>query len=571
MKRIWQYIKPHTFMMVLGLSIKFIGTIMDLFLPYILAYIIDDVIPSENLKAVYFYGFIMLICAAIGLTGNVVANRMAASVAKNVTRGVRHDLFSKISYLSSKSIDNFTIPSLESRLTSDTYHLHHMIGMMQRMGVRAPILLIGGLIIAFSLEPVLALILLIILPFMGFSVFSISKKGVPLYSSLQEAVDTLVRVVREHVGGIRVIKALSKVDYEKERFDKANLGVVKNEKKAGLTMALTNPIMNIYLNTGLILVILVGAVRVNSGASEVGKIIAFLSYFTIILNAMMSITRIFVMYSKGSASAGRIAEVLDTKDTLPIIKKDKIKTDYHIIFDNVSFSYNKKKDNVKNISFALKHGQTLGIIGATGSGKSTIINLLMRLYDIDKGEILIDGEPLCSIEHDRLHKMFGSVFQNDVLFAMSLKDNIDFGRNLSEDKIITAAKRAQAYEFIDALEDKFDHQLAIRGSNLSGGQKQRVLLARAFAGESDILILDDSSSALDYKTDSSLRREIRDNFKDTTTIIIAQRVSSIKHSDLILVLDDGKIIGSGTHQELLSSCPLYKKIAETQMGGESFE
>ncbi len=571
MKRIWQYLKPHILMMILGLVIKFIGTIMDLFLPYILAFIIDDLIPRGELKAVYFYGLLMLICSAVALIGNIVANRMAASVARNVTEKVRLDLFSKISYLSSKSIDSFTIPSLESRLTSDTYHLHHMLGMMQRMGIRAPILLIGGLFIAFSLEPILALILLIILPFMGWSVWSISKKGVPLYSSLQKAVDTLVRVVREHVGGIRVIKALSKVNYEKERFEDANMGVVKNEKKAGLTMALTNPIMNIYLNTGLTLVILIGAVRVNMGVSEVGKIIAFLSYFTIILNAMMTITRIFVMYSKGSASAIRIAAVLDTKDELLIIPSEKIETDSHIIFDNVSFSYNKKKDNLKNINFELKRGQTLGIIGATGSGKSTIINLLMRLYDIDNGGIYINGENVKSIEHDRLHKMFGAVFQNDVLFAQSIKDNIDFGRNLPFEKIVTAAKRAQAFDFIDTLEDKFDHMLSIRGSNLSGGQKQRILLSRAFANENDILILDDSSSALDYKTDAALRGEIKDNFVKTTTIIIAQRVSSIKHSDLILVLEDGEIIGKGNHNELLETCPLYKKIADTQMGGELIE
>ncbi len=571
MKRIWQYLKPHILMMILGLVIKFIGTIMDLFLPYILAFIIDDLIPRGELKAVYFYGLLMLICSAVALIGNIVANRMAASVARNVTEKVRLDLFSKISYLSSKSIDSFTIPSLESRLTSDTYHLHHMLGMMQRMGIRAPILLIGGLFIAFSLEPILALILLIILPFMGWSVWSISKKGVPLYSSLQKAVDTLVRVVREHVGGIRVIKALSKVNYEKERFEDANMGVVKTEKKAGLTMALTNPIMNIYLNTGLTLVILIGAVRVNMGVSEVGKIIAFLSYFTIILNAMMTITRIFVMYSKGSASAIRIAAVLDTKDELLIIPSEKIETDSHIIFDNVSFSYNKKKDNLKNISFELKRGQTLGIIGATGSGKSTIINLLMRLYDIDNGGIYIDGENVKSIEHDRLHKMFGAVFQNDVLFAQSIKDNIDFGRNLPFEKIVTAAKRAQAFDFIDTLEDKFDHMLSIKGSNLSGGQKQRILLSRAFANENDILILDDSSSALDYKTDAALRGEIKDNFVKTTTIIIAQRVSSIKHSDLILVLEDGEIIGKGNHNELLETCPLYKKIADTQMGGELIE
>ncbi len=571
MKKIYPYIKPQLFAIIIGLTIKFIGTIMDLFLPYILAHIIDNVVPTGNINEVYFWGGVMIIVSAIALIGNVVANRMAAKVAKNTTKAIRHDLFTKISYLSSSEIDSFTIPSLETRLTSDTYHLHHMIGMMQRMGVRAPILLIGGLLIAFSLEPVLALVLLCLLPFMGYSVWTISKKGVPLYSSLQSSVDNMIRAVREHASGIRVIKALSKVDYEKERFDEANHNVVKNEKRAGLTMALTNPVMNIYLNTGLTLVILVGAYRVNAGVSETGKIIAFLSYFTIILNAMMSITRIFVMTSKGSASAKRIGDVLSSPGNLPIIDDDPVKTDAHIVFDNVTFSYNKKRDNIKNISFSLKKGETLGIIGATGSGKSTIINLLMRLYDTDTGRIYINGKSVRSIPHEKLHRMFGTVFQGDVLFADTIKNNIDFGRNLTDEQIENAAKHACAFEFIDSLPDKFCHMLTGKGANLSGGQKQRVLLARAFAGDNDILILDDSSSALDYRTDAALRRNIKENFKDTTSIIIAQRISSIKHADLILMLDEGEIIGSGTHEDLMANCPAYREIAETQMGGGHFE
>ena len=571
MKKIFPYIKPHIFAMILGLTVKFIGTIMDLFLPYILAHIIDVVVPSGNINMVYFWGVIMLVVSVIALLGNIIANRMAAKVAKNVTKAIRHDLFTKISYLSSSEIDSFTIPSLEARLTSDTYHLHHMIGMMQRMGIRAPILLIGGLIIAFTLEPALALILLCLLPFMGVAVFSISRRGVPLYTALQESVDNMIRAVREHSGGIRVIKALSKVDYEKERFDKANRDVVKHEKKAGITMALTNPVMTVFLNTGLTLAILVGAFRVNAGLSETGKIIAFLSYFTIILNAMLSITRIFVMFSKGSASAKRIGDVLSSPGSLPLINDPEIETDAHIVFDDVSFSYNKKKDNLKNISFSLKKGETLGIIGATGSGKSTIINLLMRLYDADSGMIYINGKSVRSLAPEKLHRMFGAVFQGDVLFADTIKSNIDFGRNLSDETIENAAKRAMAFDFINAIPEKFDYMLTGKGANLSGGQKQRVLLARAFAGNNDILILDDSSSALDYKTDAALRKEIKEHYSGTTSIIVAQRISSIKHADLILMLDEGEIIGSGTHEELLKSCPLYKEIAETQMGGGHFE
>lgn len=488
-------------------------------------------------------------------------------MARNTTEALRHDLFSKISYLSCAQIDEFTIPSLESRLTSDTYNIHQMIGMMQRMGVRAPILLLGGVLVTFTLEPVLTLVLVCVLPFIGYIVWRVSKKGIPLYTQLQRAVDNMVRTVRENASGIRVIKALSKTDYEKKRFADANAHVVEKEKKAGITMALTNPMMNLFLNLGLTLVIIVGAYRVNAGVTQAGKIIAFLSYFTIILNAMLSVTRIFVMYSKGSASAGRISLVLDAPTDLTLRTAEPVETDNHIIFEHVSFSYHKHKENLTDISFSLKRGQTLGIIGATGCGKSTLINLLMRLYDADSGRIFINGKPIESIDAAQLHEMFGVVFQNDILFADTIASNIDLGRGLSRERLEEAAAHAQAADFIGALPDGLDHMLTSKGTNVSGGQKQRILLARAFAANPEILILDDSSSALDYKTDARLRGEIRKHYQNTTTVIVAQRVSSIKHADHILVLEEGRVIGSGTHAELMKTCETYQEISKTQMGG----
>lgn len=377
----------------------------------------------------------------------------------------------------------------------------------------------------------------------------------------------MVRTVREHAGGIRVIKALSKADYEKKRFADANAKVVEREKKAGITMALTNPMMNLFLNLGLTLVILVGAYRVNAGVTQAGKIIAFLSYFTIILNAMLSVTRIFVMYSKGSASAGRISLVLDAPADLTVREAEKENTENHIVFEHVSFSYHKQKENLTDVSFALRRGQTLGVIGATGSGKSTLINLLMRLYDADSGRILIEGWPIASIGDAELHEMFGVVFQNDILFADTITSNIDLGRGIPRERLEEAVEHAQAADFIHALPDGLDHMLTAKGTNVSGGQKQRILLARAFAANPDILILDDSSSALDYKTDARLRADIRKYYQNTTTVIIAQRVSSIKHADHILVLEEGHVIGSGTHEELMETCATYQEISRTQMGG----
>ena len=291
MKVILHYIKPFIPRMSVGISIKFIGAVMELLLPWILSYLIDDIVPLRDIGLILLWGGAMVLAAVAALVTNIVANRMAAWVAQHTTQALRHDLFEKISYLSCSHIDSYTIPSLESRLTSDTYNVHQMIGMIQRMGVRAPILLVGGILITLTLDPVLTLVLVCTLPFLGVLVFSVSKRGIPLYVDLQKGVDTMVRTVRETISGIRVIKALSKTDYEREHFAQVNGELVRREKKAGITMALTNPMMNLFLNVGLTLVIVVGAFRVNAGVSSAGNIIAFLSYFTIILNAMMAVTR----------------------------------------------------------------------------------------------------------------------------------------------------------------------------------------------------------------------------------------------------------------------------------------
>lgn len=568
MKHLWEYVKPYMPRISLGLLIKFSGTIMDLLLPWILSYMIDTVAPQHNVSLVIKWGIIMVLCAVVAVITNVVANRMASWVASQCTRKIRHDLFTKISYLSCAQVDAYTIPSLESRLTTDTYHVHNFISRIQRIGIRAPILLAGGIIITLMLEPVLASVLICLLPFLAILVIYVSRKGIPLYASLQQGIDSMVRVVRENITGIRVIKALSKTDHERQRFSDINAEVARRETMAGVTMSLTNPMMNLFLNLGLTVVILVGAYRVNAGLSETGKIIAFLSYFTIILNAMMSITRMFVLISRGSASANRIAEVLDTPADLALTHEEPEESPYHILFDHVSFSYVKNRDHhLEDVSFALKKGESLGIIGATGCGKSTVVNLLMRLYDRDEGRILIDGRSVSSIPPEELHRKFGLVFQNDILFADTIAENISFGRDLPMEAIQKAAEDAQAMEFISNLPDGFQHQLTSKGTNLSGGQKQRVLVARALAGQPEILILDDSSSALDYRTDAQLRQALRQHFEGTTTIIIAQRVSSILHCDHILVLDEGHTIGYGTHEELLQSCSVYQEISQSQMGG----
>ncbi|MEG1559700.1 MAG: ABC transporter ATP-binding protein [Clostridia bacterium] len=552
--------------MSLQFVIKFVGTIMDLLLPMLLSYILDDIVPTNDMGMVYFWGGIMILCAVVALIFNVWANRMSTVLSRNFTQQYRHDLFVKIASLSSRQTDEFTIPSLISRLTSDTYFVHQMVDRMQRLGIRAPILLLGGILITFNMEPVLTLVLVFTLPILAFIIFMISRKGIPLYTNVQLSQDKLVRKVQENMTGVRVIKALSKTEYEKARFYEVNEEVVKRDQKASIVMAITNPTMSFLLNLGLTLVIIVGAFRVNGGLTQPGKIIAFLSYFTIILNAMVMVTRLFVMYSKGAASAKRIDTVFATENDMKV--KPSLKTrenDYAVEFKNVCFSYNKVGNNLNNISFALKKGETLGILGATGSGKSTLISLLLRFYDPDSGSVLIDGIPADEIENEILHTKFGVVFQNDYLFADTILANIDFMRSLSPEAVEKAADFAQA-DFIKTKERGFLHRLTVKGANLSGGQKQRILIARALANDPEILILDDSSSALDYQTDANLRHALAKNFSDTTTVIVAQRVSSIMNADKIMVLNNGSIIGMGTHSELLSSCPEYSDIFLLQMG-----
>ncbi len=568
MNVIFTYIKPHIGRMSLGLFIKFIGTITDLLLPSILAHIIDRVVPTRNMPMIVLWGMCMIICSFVCMAGNVIANRMASAVARDASRALRHDLFSRIMYLSCHGVDKFTIPSLESRLTTDTYNIHNMLGRMQRLGVRAPILLIGGIIITAIMEPVLTLVMVAVLPFITFAVYRISAKGIPLYAEMQKAVDNMVRVVRENIQGVRVIKALSKTDYERRRYEAVNETLVRYETKAGVTMAASNPLMNVFLNAGLTAVIFVGAFRVNAGVSEPGKIIAFISYFTLISNAMMSITRMFVMYSKSIASANRIGEILSTPVDMERLEDEQRQGEPYLVFDNVAFSYNGTKNNVDRISFSVHEGGTLGIIGATGSGKTTLLALLLRFYDVNAGAIRIGGRDIRAMDEGELREKFGVALQNDFIYEDTVAENIRIGRDISDEELRRAAENAQAIAFIDAYEDGFDHMLTTKGTNVSGGQRQRLLIARALAGKPEILILDDASSALDYKTDANLRRALRENCPETkATVLVAQRISAVMHCDNILVIDEGEIVAAGTHEELLDTCDIYREIADSQLGG----
>lgn len=590
MKQIFSYLIPYRARMAVGFSIKVAATIVELLIPWALSIMVDKVIPTENIGFVFAWGGVMILFAILALLGNIVANRMASLVARNTTERIRLQLFSKISFLSARQQEQIGQASLISRSTSDTYNIHQFIGMMQRLGVRQPIMLIGGLAVTLSMDAPLTCIMLALLPVMALLVYLFSSKGVPMYTKVQEAVDRFVRLVREDIAGIRVIKALSKTDTERSKFAKINEEVVTRDQHAGMIMGAMNPVMSIILNIGLVLVLFVGAKRVNEGLTTPGVIMAFMSYVTIILNSILFLSRIFVMYSKASASARRISEVLNLPEDLmvehPVGNVDSVVEKAvneaeaaaaketgaesvlpQIIFDHVSFSYEDGdgEDCLHDVSFTVNKGETLGIIGATGSGKTTIVNLLMRYYDPDEGHIYVNGRDVRTYTSKELMPLFGAAFQNDVIFHDTIYENIRFGRDVSKKEAMAAAQDAQAVEFIE--EKGLDTMLAIRGMDLSGGQKQHLLITRALAKHPQILVLDDSSSALDYATDARLRRAIQENYGDLTSIIVAQRISSIYRADKIIVLEDGKMIGYGTHKNLMESCDVYREISQSQMGG----
>ena len=578
MKFILSYLGQLKGRLAYAMPLKFSAAIFELLLPRILTHIIDEVVPLGQIKLVIYWGLAMIAVAALTAFLNITANRAAVRNAKEVAFQVRQDLFEKTARLSGTRFDLFTLPSLTSRMTSDSYNIQQFAQTLQAMCIRAPFLMLGGILMMYSMDVVLASILVAIIIPLGLFIFFVSRKGIPLFNIVQEKLDTVVRIMRENITGIRVVKALSKKDYEERRFDKANEEMYRSNTRASTIMALPGPVMNLCLNAGLALVVYVGALRVNIGAMKPGVILGSLTYFNTILMSVMALNRIFIMMSKASASANRIADVLTSPEDQQILGPEECLQpagDELIRMEQVNFRYQEGSGHsrdgeqtlaLKDISFAIREGESLGIIGPTGAGKSTILQLLMRFYDVKDGGVFIDGKDVRGYEPDELRRYFGVVFQNDIVFNETLFHNIDFGRGLITEQVDAAVKDAMAADYVYGLKGGLDFVADIKGANLSGGQKQRLLIARSLAGKPRILILDDSSSALDYQTDARLRKTLSEKYQDSTLIMIAQRVSSIKHLTHILVLKDGECIGYGSHEELMEGCQYYRDICEAQMG-----
>ena len=577
MKFLWKHIRKYRWMILFGMLLKLAGTLTELLIPYVMEHLLDHVVPQKQTAPVLMWGGAMILLACLVRFLNVTANRKAVWIAKESIFTIRRDLFHSALNLSGRQTDEIGLPSLISRMTSDTYNVQNFIRAAQTLGIRAPIMLIGGIAITLTMDTGLALILCIMAPIMIGLVVFISFKGIPLYDMVQRGMDDIVRIMRENITGIRVVKALSKEPYEMRRFGGANDITSKRDIRASIIMALPGPVVTLFLNIGLTLIVFIGAKRVNAGVTQPGVILAFLTYFNMILMGVMGLNRVFLMLSKANASAARIAGAAEVEEDLAVLPAEAgAKTDRegYIVFDHVTFSYAEddgetpqdkaafaglaRQQCLKDVDFEIRKGGSLGIIGATGSGKTTIINLLMRFYDPGEGHVFIGGRDVRTLDRDELRRRFGTVFQNDTVFAASIRENVVFGRKVDGD--------ALAADFVKDYEDGADHMAAIHGGNFSGGQKQRLLIARALAAKPDILILDDSSSALDYRTDAELRKAISSKYAGTTLIVIAQRISSIMNLDEIIVLNEGGMIGKGTHEELMRNCPVYREIQQTQMG-----
>ena len=582
MRLIFRYMRERLGRIGVSMTVKTAAALGELMIPYILEHMIDDVVPRGEMSLVVLWGLAMVLAAVAVRQGNVFANRTAVAVARDCAQSVRQDLFVQTTRLSGSQIDRFGLPSLISRMTSDSYNVQTFIRAVQTLGVRAPILLVGGIAVTMTMDAALASILCVMAPVLVCVVIFVSWRGIPLYDRVQRRLDTVVRIMRENISGIRVVKALSKTEYEKRRFRQANGDLTRDDLKAGVVMAIPGPTVQLCLNIGLVLVVVVGARRVDAGQTEPGVILAFLTYFTMILQSVMALNRVFIMLSKASASARRIAEVIETvndQPVLPLTEERRRENGAVLEFDHVSFTHaagggaraesfagGQREKSLDDVSFRLERGQTMGLIGATGAGKTTVVDLLMRFYDAGQGGVYVDGRDVRTYDKDQLRRRFGVAMQNDMIFADTLEENISMGRPVTAAAVRQAAEDAMAAGFIEGKAGQYQYRADIRGANLSGGQKQRLLIARALAARPEILILDDATSALDYRTDAAVRRNIREGCGQVTSVIVAQRISSILSADLILVLEEGRVIGQGTHQELLKTCPVYLDIYQSQMG-----
>lgn len=568
-----KYLKPYWIFAILA-PLTMVGEVfIDLLQPKLMSKIVNEGVIGHDTALIITTGILMLGLVAVGGCFGILSAAFASNAAQSFGNDLRNDAFDKVMHLSLQQTDKFTTGSLVTRLTNDITAVQDMVAMILRMFVRAPMQFIGGIIMAVSISPKFGIVLLLALPLQLLLIFIMLKKATPLYTSVQTKLDKVNSVVQENVSGARVVKAYVKEDHEIGRFNRANTDLKDVNLKVQKLMATLSPILMLIMNGSVIAILLIGGREVEDaigviGGINVGDVMAALTYITQILMSMMMVSMMFQSLTRASASARRIIEVLDSDPAIVDAKQiPETSETGSVKFDNVCFRYPNSAGRpvLENVSFEVKKGENIAIIGATGSGKSSLVNLIPRFYDADSGEVLIDGVNVKDYDLENLRHRIAFVLQKTELFSGTVADNIRWGLpEATDEEVKKAAEIAQADEFISKFAEGYNTMIAEKGASLSGGQKQRIAIARAIIRKPEVLIFDDSTSALDLGTEAKLHKALRENIKGTTVIMIAQRIASIRSCDRIAVIENGTIIAFAPHDELMKSCPTYRDIYDSQ-------
>ncbi len=572
MKRVLIYLKNYKKQLILGPFFKLLEAIFELIVPVVMAKIIDNGIGNNDTGYILKMGGVMVILGICGLLFALVCQYFASQCAYGFGTDLRKSLYEHINTLSYSSIDKLGTSTLINRITNDTNSVQTGVNMFIRLAFRAPFLVAGAIVASMLIDLKLSIAFLIITPIISLIIYAVMSRTIPLYKKTQQKLDKTATLTRENLEGTRVIRAFSHQEDEIRNFNKACNDLSDNAILAGKISSVLNPVTFMVMNLGIVAIIYFGGIRVDGGSITQGELTAFINYMTQILLALVVLANLIVTFTKAIASANRISDIFECKNEIISGNLDSVdkNAENSIEFENVSFRYNGAGDNsLENITFKIRKGGMLGIIGGTGSGKSTLSALIPRFYDADSGNIKIFGRDIKQYDTDFLRKIVGNVPQKAVLFTGTVRENMQLAdENATDEEIIKALKIAQAWEFVEKLPRKLDTIISQGGKNLSGGQKQRISIARAFIGNPEIVILDDSTSALDYATDLAFRKAIKENLRDTTVIMISQRATSLKDADNIIVMDDGKAVGTGTHENLLENCEVYKEIYSSQLNSK---
>lgn len=570
MKKLFKYIFPYKYATIIALSLTGFELVVELIQPLLMAKIIDEGITNGDMSPVYLWGGILLLLSFIAFVAGIINSFYSSQVGQGVGYDLRRDLFEKIQQFAFKDFQEIPTSSLITRLTNDVTQIQNFLFMSLRIALRAPLFILGGMIMAFTVNVKLATILLISVPLLLVIVLTLIRKGVTLFQLVQKKLDTVNSIIQENLVGIRLIKAFTRGNHEQGRFEKVNKLLREDNKKALQIMEMTMPILMFGMNVAMVIILWFGSLQMDMGGAQAGEIVAVLNYGTKIMFAFTVFSFVMMNYSRAQASSGRLVEILEQETNAEQLKTSSTGKiiDGRVEFQQVSFHYPQSlKPTLDNISFTAEAGQRIGILGETGSGKTSLFQLIPRLFEATEGQITIDDEDITKYEKEELRRQIGMVPQEAHLFTGTVKENIGWGKeNATFDEIIEAAKKAEIHEFIMTLPHQYETRVGQRGVNLSGGQKQRLSIARAIVRQPSILLMDDSTSALDAKTEANILASIKE--QACTTFIIAQKISSVIKADQILLLEEGRLVAKGTHEQLLKESNSYRRIYKSQMQKE---